>query len=106
MFKRMLVSNQEKLLMCQTISLKSNLPKLSLRSLLSSLRLVMSHLRAISNSFMYKELVLYLKLNKNWVLLLSIVNILAVVYNLPKKILPLKFFLKFLLAREASNLLQ
>ena len=106
MSKRMLVSNQEKSLMCQTKLSKSSLQRFFLRSLQSSLRLVMSLLRAISNSFMYRELVLYLKLNKNWVLLLSIVNILAVVYNLPKKILPLKFYPKFLLAREASNLLQ
>ena len=106
MTKGMLISNQEKSLMCPTKSSKSIIPKLFQRSLLSSLRVVVSPLRAISNSFKYRELVLYLKLNKYWGLLQSIVHILAVVYNLPKKILPLKFFLKFLLAREASNLLQ
>lgn len=102
--KGMLISNQEKLLMCPTRSSKSTIPRLFQRSLLSSLRVVVSPLRAISNSFKYRELVLYLKLNKYWVLLQSIVHILAVVYNLPKKLLPLKFFPKFFLG--ASNLLQ
>jgi hypothetical protein len=59
----------------------------------------------MDNSYKYRGQVLYLKLNKNWVLLLSIVNILEEVNNLPKKILPLKFYLKFL-ATGASNPLQ
>ena len=91
MSKGVLVSNPEKSLMCLTTLSKSSLPRLFLRShLLSSHRAVISPLRVINSSFKYKGLVLYLRLNKNWVLLLSIVNILAVAYNLQKKVLPLK----------------
>ena len=108
MSRKMLINNHlETTLMNLSKLFRRSLLKLSLRSSLSSLRAAKSLQEAVSISSKYKVLVLYLKLLKNWVLLLWAVNILAAFSNLiPNKVLPLKSFLKYSPVRRASNLLQ